>query len=242
MSKLSDMQAFLKPGERLDDLQLKDLFIIQDPRAFCFGIDAVLLSNFVQIQPGEKAADLCTGNGILPLLLSAKTECAHITGLEIQPGAFELAVRNLEMNGLGDRITIIKGDVKEASAILGKASMEVVVSNPPYIPAQRGLLNPDSPKALARHELEMDFEDLARESAALLKEGGRFYLVHRPQRLVEIFVTLRKYKLEPKRMQMVHPFLLHEANLVLLEAKKGGGQQLITMEPLIIEGAKEGEK
>lgn len=222
------------PTERIDDLQRNGLSIIQDTRAFCFGMDAVLLSGFARIPEGGYAVDLGTGNGIIPLLLSAKTRAAHITGLEIQKGAADLAGRSVLMNNLSERISIVEGDIKEASALLGKGRFDTVTSNPPYMKSGGGLKNPDSPKAIARHEIALCFEDLARESSALLKHGGSLYIVHRPLRLAEIFVTLMKYKLEPKTMRMVHPYLGHEANMVLLEARKGSGPELRTLPPLIV--------
>lgn len=224
----------LNPGERIDDLQRNGLYIIQDEDAFCFGMDAVLLSGFVRAPAGSAIVDLGTGNGIIPLLLSAKTGAGHITGFEIQDRAVSLASRSVEMNGLSDRISIVKGDIKEASAVLGRGCFDVVTSNPPYMKEGKGLKNPDAPKAIARHEILMDLEDLIREASRLLKEGGSFYMVHRPLRLPEIITTLKKHRLEPKIMRMIHPYITHEANMVLIGARKGGGPELRTLPPLIV--------
>lgn len=230
----ADRELLLHEGERLDELNRNNLMIIQDPSRFCFGMDAVLLSGFAAVKPGERAMDLCTGNGIIPILLSAKTEGRHFTGLEIQPENVDIANRSVQYNGLEDKIDIVEGDVKTVSEQFGKSVFEVVTCNPPYMIGQHGLTNPDSAKAIARHELLCSFEDVARETAALLVPGGRFYLVHRPFRLAEIIVTLTKYKLEPKRMKLVYPFVDKEPNMVLLECVRGGKSRMQVEAPLIV--------
>lgn len=228
------MTTELKSGERLDDLQRNHLKIIQNPEKFCFGMDAVLLSGFAKVKPGEKVLDLGTGTGIIPLLLSAKTKAGHLTGLEIQPESADMARRSVALNGLEDRIDIVEGDIKEASALFGMAGFDVVTCNPPYMIGQHGLRNPDTPKAVARHEVLCTFEDVAREAARLLRPGGKFYLVHRPFRLAEIIGTLLSHKLEPKRMKLVHPFLDKEPNMVLIEASRGGNSRMTVEPPLIV--------
>lgn len=225
--------GFLKKGERLDDLQ-NGCFVIQDPEKFCFGMDAVLLSGFAAIKKNETVLDLGTGTGILPILLSAKTEGRSFTGLEIQEECVEMARRSVAYNHLGDRIRIVQGDIKEAAGIFGAASFSVVTCNPPYMIGDHGLQNPDRPKAIARHEILCTLEDVARESARVLKERGRFFLVHRPFRLTEIMLTLTKYRLEPKRMQLVYPFVDREPNMVLIEARKGGNSRITVEPPLIV--------
>lgn len=224
----------VKPNERIDDLQRNQLKIIQNPEKFCFGMDAVLLSGFAKVKPGETVLDLGTGTGIIPLLLSAKSEASHLTGLEIQAESADMARRSVAMNGLEDRIRIIEGDIKDASKQLGAAVYDVVTCNPPYMIGQHGLKNPDMPKAIARHEVLCTFEDVARETARLLKPGGKFFLVHRPFRLAEIIGTLLSYKLEPKRMQLVYPFVDKEPNMVLLEASRGGNSRMTVEKPLIV--------
>ena len=187
----------LKDEERLDDLQRNGYQIIQKKDGFCFGMDAVLLSGFAAVKPGEKAIDLGTGTGIIPILLEAKYEGEHYTGLEIQDEVAEMAARSVALNHLEEKVSIVKGDIKEASRLFGAASFDVVTSNPPYMNDAHGLKNPDLPKAIARHEVLCTLDDVAREAAKLLRPGGRFYMVHRPHRLIEIITALTKYKLEP---------------------------------------------
>lgn len=224
----------LNDGERIDDLQRCNLKIIQDPKKFCFGMDAVLLSYFATVRKGERALDLCTGNGILPILLSGKYEGEHFDGIEIQEESANLAVRSINANGIEDRVKVITGDIKQIDTYYDKATFDVVTCNPPYMIDTHGIKNPDSPKAIARHEILCDFTDVASAAAKMLKPGGRLYLVHRPFRLVEIFAILTKYKLEPKRMQMVHPYIDHEPNMVLIEAKLGGKSRLSVEKPIIV--------
>ena len=168
-------EAVLFPGERLDDLQLNGLELIQDPKKFCFGVDAVFLSDFVKIKAGERALDLGTGNGIIPILLSEKTQGRHFTGLEIQNECAEMAQRSVAMNQLEDRVKIVQGDIKEAADIFGAASFDVVTCNPPYMIGQHGLTNPHMPKAIARHEILCTLEDVISQGARVLKDRGRFY-------------------------------------------------------------------
>lgn len=224
----------LNPDERLDDLQRDGYKLIQNTKIFCFGMDAVLLSAFAKVAEGEKALDLGTGNGVIPILLKARTKGSHFTGLEIQDINVDMASRSVRLNHLEDYIDIVQGDIKEASSIFGGASFDVVTTNPPYMNENHGLQNPESHKAIARHEILCTLEDVVREGARVLKPGGSFFMVHRPQRLVEIFELMRKYGLEPKRMRLVHPFLDKPANMVLVEGVRGGRPQLTVMEPLII--------
>ncbi|BCK01864.1 tRNA1(Val) (adenine(37)-N6)-methyltransferase [Anaerocolumna chitinilytica] len=227
-------ESFLLPGERIDELQRNGYKIIQNSKKFCFGMDAVLLSGFAKVKEGEKALDLGTGTGIIPILLEAKTKGEHFTGLEIQEESADMARRSVALNKLEQKISIVTGDIKEAGNLFGAASFHVVTSNPPYMNNLHGLKNPDLPKAIARHEIHCTLEDVVREGARVLKPGGRFYLVHRPFRLIEIINTLTAYKLEPKRMRMVHPFLDKEPNMVLIEAVKGGGSMIKVEPPLIV--------
>lgn len=224
----------LKDEERLDDLQRNGYQIIQKKDGFCFGMDAVLLSGFAAVKPGEKAIDLGTGTGIIPILLEAKYEGEHYTGLEIQDEVAEMAARSVALNRLEEKVSIVKGDIKEASRLFGAASFDVVTSNPPYMNDAHGLKNPDLPKAIARHEVLCTLDDVAREAAKLLRPGGRFYMVHRPHRLIEIITALTKYKLEPKRMKMVHPFVDKEANMVLIEAVRGGKSMIKVEAPIVV--------
>ena len=224
----------LKENERVDELQRNGYKIIQNPEKFCFGMDAVLLSGFVRASKGDKALDMGTGTGIIPILLEAKTECDHLTGLEIQEESADMARRSVRLNGLTDKIDIVTGDIKEAGQLFASASFDIITCNPPYMIGQHGLTNPDAPKAIARHELLCTFEDVAKNAATLLRPGGHFFLVHRPFRLAEIMTTLVKYKLEPKRMQLVYPYVDKEPNMVLLEAVRGGKSRMTVEKPLIV--------
>lgn len=234
IKKYSNEEDYLKPGERVDELHRNNYKIIQNTKKFCFGMDAVLLSGFAKVLPGEKVLDLGTGTGIIPILLEAKTEGKHFTGLEIQEESADMARRSVSLNGLKDKVDIVTGDIKEAASIFGAASFEVVTSNPPYMTHNHGLVNPGEAKAIARHEILCSLEDVIREAAKTLKPNGRFYLVHRPFRLAEIINTLTSYKLEPKRMKLVYPYVDKEPNMVLLECVKGGKSRLTVEAPLIV--------
>lgn len=228
------MKIELYEGERIDELQRNGYGIIQNRDGFCFGMDAVLLSGFARVREKERALDLGTGTGIIPILLSAKTKGEHFTGLEIQAKSVDMARRSVLLNDLADRISIVEGDIKEAASIFGRASFDVVTSNPPYMTGKHGLLNPQEPKAVARHEVLCTLEDVVGQASALLKENGRFYLVHRPFRLAEIMAAMIKHRLEPKRMRLVYPFADKEPNMVLLEGLKGGKSRITVEKPLIV--------
>lgn len=224
----------LYPGERLDELQRNGYVIIQDPKRFCFGMDAVLLSGFAQVKPGEKVLDLGTGTGIIPILLEAKTEGKSFTGLEIQPESADMARRSVELNHLDSKINIVTGDIKDASKYFGASSFDVVITNPPYMVNSHGLKNAQDAKTVARHEVLCNLEDIIRESAKLLPPKGRFYMVHRPFRLSEILCMMTKYGIEPKRMKLVYPYIDREPNMVLLEGLRGGHSRMTIEKPLIV--------
>ena len=228
------MQITIKENERIDDLQRNGYRIIQDSDRFCFGMDAVLLSGFATAKKGDKVLDLGTGTGIIPILMEAKTEAEHLTGLEIQPESADMAERSVKLNHLEDKISIVTGDIKEAQTLFPKASFQVVTSNPPYMIGQHGLVNPHGEKAIARHEILCTLEDVVENAAALLVPGGHFYMVHRPFRLAEIITTLTKHRLEPKRMQLVHPYIDKEPKMVLIEAVRGGKSRMQVEKPLIV--------
>lgn len=228
------MTIELRENERLDELQRNGYRIIQNPQKFCFGMDAVLLSGFARVKKGDHVLDLGTGTGIIPILMEAKTEAAHLTGLEIQVESADMARRSVKLNHLQDKITIVQGDIKEAGTLFGAASFDVVTCNPPYMIGQHGLKNPDAPKAIARHEILCTLRDVVSQAGKVLKPGGNFYMVHRPFRLAEILAALQEYRLEPKRMQLVYPFVDKEPNMVLLEANRGGKPRMTVEKPLII--------
>ena len=224
----------LKSDERLDDLQINGYEIIQHPGKFCFGMDAVLLANFACVKQKECALDLGTGTGIIPILLTAKTEGMHFTGLEIQEESADMARRSVVHNHLEEKVDIVTGDIKEAAELFGPASFDVITTNPPYMIGHHGIENPSDAKAIARHEVLCDLNDILRESARILKPRGRFYMVHRPFRLAEILSKMIQVGIEPKRMRMGHPFVHKEPNMVLIEGMRGANSRMRVEPPLIV--------
>ncbi len=221
-------------NERIDDLQINGRRIIQSPDRFCFGMDAVLLSGFAKVKKGESVLDLGTGTGILPILLDAKTVGGHFTGLEIQPESADMARRSVILNNRQDKIDIVTGDIKNALNIFGTASFDVIVTNPPYMNQNHGITNPESPKAIARHELLCSLEDVIRQTGSLLKVNGRMYMVHRPFRLPDIMELMNECGIEPKKMRFVHPYVDREPSMVLIEGVRGGNRRLTVEKPLVI--------
>lgn len=228
------MNPNLKENERLDSLQRNGYYIIQNPEKFCFGMDAVLLSGFAKAKEGDRVLDMGTGTGIIPILMEAKTPASKLVGLEIQAESADMARRSVALNGLEHKIQIVEGDIKEAASIFGAASFDVVTCNPPYMIGQHGIQNPDAPKAIARHEVLCTLEDVISQTAKLCKPGGHFYMVHRPFRLAEIISLMVQYRLEPKRMQLVYPYVDKEPNMVLIEGVRGGKSRMTVEKPLIV--------
>lgn len=228
------MTIKLQENERIDDLERNGYQIIQNPDKFCFGMDAVLLSGFAKVKPQAQVLDMGTGTGIIPILLEAKTQAAHLTGLEIQEESADMARRSVLLNHLENKIDIVTGDIKEADSLFKAASFDVITCNPPYMIGQHGITNPDAPKAIARHEILCTLDDVVRNAATLLKPGGNFCMVHRPFRLAEIISVMTKYKLEPKRMRLVYPFINKEPNMVLIEGCRGGKPRMTVEKPLIV--------
>jgi tRNA1(Val) A37 N6-methylase TrmN6 len=225
----------LKGDERLDYLLAENLRIIQSPSVFAFSLDAVLLSKFVYV-PIQKGniIDLCSGNGVIPLFLSTRTK-GIITGVEIQERLYDMAIRSIEYNGLQNRLHMIHGDIKEATSKLGTGKFDVVTCNPPYFPTpSTGEMNENQHLAIARHEIFCTLEDVIRVSSLLVKQGGKVAMVHRPGRLLDILSLMRKYRLEPKRIQFVYPKIGKEANTLLIEGIKDGGPDLKILPPLFV--------
>lgn len=228
------MEITLKENERIEDLQCKGLKIIQNKKWFCFGMDAVLLTNYCDIKNSSKIVDLGTGTGIIPILLSGKRNYSKAYGVEIQAEVAEMAERSVKLNNLQDKIEILNIDLKDALEYLDAGSFDAVISNPPYKLNNTGIINPDDKKAISRHEIKCTLEDVISTASQLLKQYGRFYMVHRPDRLADIMCFLRKYKLEPKQIRFVHPKVKAKPNMILIRASKNGNPELKFDPPLYI--------
>ena len=225
----------LKENERIDDLEFEDLKIIQNTKGFCFGIDSVLLSDFAKnIKKNYTIVDLGTGTGIISILLSKKTEAKKIYGIELQEEVCDMASRSVLLNNLQDKIEIINKNIKNISDTLGINVCDVVVTNPPYKKYGTGLLNEDDSKIISRHEKECTLEDVIKQSFKILKDKGLFYMVHRPDRLVDIIYLMRKYKIEPKEIRIVYSNIKSKAVLVLIKGIKNAGEELKVLSPLYI--------
>jgi len=222
----------LKPGERIDDLQLEGLKIIQDKERFCFGMDAVLLSDFAKTHKGDKVLDLCTGTGVIPLLMTEKSNASHFTAVEIQPESADMAKRSVELNNLSEKIEVLNADIKDLPAMYKGEAFNVITVNPPYMSA--GLQNAGEAKNIARHEIFCNLKDVLNVSARLLMFKGSFFMVHRPNRLAEILREMSAAGIEPKRMRLVYPYFNKEPNMVLIEGLKGGKSDMRIEPPLIV--------
>lgn len=221
---------------RLDELSQWGIKILQSPKKFCFGIDAVLLADYAKnsIRKNQKIFDLGTGTGIIPLLMCASNKDADYTAIEIQEESALMAQKSVELNNLQDKIKIIQGDIKDIPLKFPANCAKIVTSNPPYMINEHGKQNPSDCKAIARHEVLCNLEDVVKAASHLLASEGHFFMIHRPFRLSEIFVILTKYKLEPKRMRLVLPHADEEPNLVLIEAVKGARPRITVEKPLIV--------
>ena len=229
------MEIQLKESERIDDLQLKGLKLIQDTNGFCFGIDAVLLANFAKVKRGANVADLGTGTGIISILIAGKSEAKKIVGVEIQEEVYEMATRSVKLNNLEDRVQIVNADIKTIDKELEVHGYHVVTSNPPYMHMD-GIKNPNDKKAISRHEVKCNLEDVIRAASRLTMPKGKFFMIHRPTRLVDIIELGRKYRLEPKQLQFIHPRANKAPNLVLVEFVKDGRPELKILDPLYVYG------
>ncbi len=226
--------VIIHDNERIDDLQYKGLMLIQDPEAFCFGIDAVLLANYAKASAGDTVVDMGTGTGVIPILMSGKTDAERLIGIEIQEQSAEMALRSVALNGLQGRVEIIKEDICNLPDVIPKGSVDVVTCNPPYMIEDHGLHGDTDARTIARHEVLCKLDNVANAAASMLKTGGYFYMIHRPFRLAEIMVTLVKYRLEPKRMRFVYPYIDKEPTMVLIEARRDGKARVTVEKPLIV--------
>lgn len=225
----------LLPNERADDLLRDNLKIIQSDEVFAFSMDAVLLARFCSVPARGRIMDLCTGNGVVPMLVSTRTR-AELWGVEIQERLADMAARGVALNGLEERIHILRGDLKEIHKTVGTGTYDLVTVNPPYMPVTAGEQNVNVHFAAARHEIYCTLEDVIAACSRLVKYGGKVAMVHRPTRLVDILTLMRQYKIEPKRLRFVHPKAGEEANMVLVEGIREGKPDLRLLPPLIVYG------
>lgn len=229
------MEIILKDNERIDDLQLNNLKIIQNKDGFCFGIDAVLLSDFAKdIRNNSKVLDLGTGTGIVSILLCEKTKLSKIYGIDIQKDVCDMASRSIRLNKLENKFEIINTNIKNLKEFFEDNSFDAIVSNPPYKKDNTGLKNESETKLISRHEITASLEDFISVSSRLLKNNGNIYMVHRPERLSDLFYLLKKYNLEPKKLRLVQSYTNSKPKLILVKATKNAKSFLNIEEPLII--------
>lgn len=225
----------LLENERIDDLEYKGLKIIQNKDGFCFGVDSILLTDFAkEIKEGSKVIDLGTGTGIIGILLSKKINLSKIIGVEIQKEVYEMAKKSIKLNQLEEKFEIINANIKELQEKIQMNTFDAVVTNPPYKKIGTGITNENNKKLISRHEITATLEDFIKITNRLLKDNGSLYMVHRPDRLVDIIENLRKFKLEPKKIKFVYPSVGKEANLVLIKATKNAKPFLKIEKPLYI--------
>lgn len=229
-------KSFLKENERIDDLQLKDLQIIQNTKKFCFGMDAVLLADFAakSIKKDTRVMDLGTGTGIIPLLVYGRTEVEQIVGLEIQSEMVEMAKRSMMLNDVEDTIQIIQADLKAPPSQVLPNDYDVIICNPPYMVYKSGLINPTQAKAVSRHEILCTLEDVLTTAKKYLKSKGKFYMIHRSERLVDVLSMMRRFDLEPKTIRFIHPSTQQAPNLLLVMGIKGGNAHTKIEKPLYV--------
>lgn len=228
------IMSLIKTDETLDDLQLKGIHIIQKKEGFRFGIDAVLLANFAKVKRNATIIDLCSGTGIIPFIIKGKSQCGAIRGVEIQGEFVEMASRTAQYNNFSQEIKFIEGDLKDKELLKSLGRVDIVTVNPPYKLYSSGILNESDKSAIARHEVCCTLEDVIIAARALLKDNGKFFMVHRPDRIVDIFTLMRKYKIEPKRIRFVHPKPGKAPNILLVEGQRDGGAFLKIEDPLYV--------
>ena len=220
--------------KRCDDLGINNLKLIQDDELFCFGTDSVLLSDFAKGKTGDTVVDLCSGNGVIPILMSAKTKAKKFYAVEIQKCSFELLEENIELNNLGGKIEGICADIKDILKYFKSGSVDVVTCNPPYMNKGAGFLNPDDSLAIARHEIKTNLSGVIEAAASILKFGGKFYMVHRADRLCDIISYLREKNIEPKKIAFIHPSPEREPKLILVEGMYGAKPSLKIEKPIYV--------
>ncbi len=231
------MEIKLKENERIDDLEIKNMKIIQNKDGFCFGIDSVLLSDFAkEIKDNSKVVDLGTGTGILGILLCAKTNLKEILGVEIQEEVANMAQRSIELNNLKNRFKILNDNIKniEKNNINLRNNFDYVVTNPPYKKLNTGKINENEKKLISRHELTANLDDFIKTASFLLKDKGTLFMVHRPERLVDILEKMRKEKIEPKELKFIYPKINKEPNLILIKGVKNANPFLKIDKPLYV--------
>lgn len=229
------MDIELKENERIDDLEFKDLKIIQNKDGFCFGIDAVLLSDFAKnIKKNSMVLDLGTGTGIISILLCGKTNLKKIVGVEVQKEVYDMACRSVKLNNLEDKFEVINENILNLENVFDCNKFDVIVTNPPYKKQNTGIINDEKKKVISRHEVLANLEDFIRISSKLLKDKGEFYMVHRPERIVDIFSLMKKYKIEPKEIRLVFSNEKNPPKMVLIKGVRNGGEYLKFRENLYI--------
>lgn len=230
---LERAQAELQEGERLDDLEYKGLRLIQRRDGYCFTSDAVLLANSVRVRKGGAVVDLGTGSGVIALLIAAKTDAGKIWGVELQEEVAQLARRNVRVNGMEDRIGILVGNTADMPRLIGKETADVVVSNPPYFPLQSGQVRENFGAALSRHESVCKLSEWVASAAALLRFGGRLFMIHKCERLAEVMTAMTNADVAPKRVTLIYPKRGKNPDTFLVEGKKGA-QAGMTVSELIV--------
>ena len=228
------MEVNIGKDESIDDLQLNGLQLIQKEQGFRFGVDAVLLSHFANVKKKHRVIDLCTGTGIVSFLVYGKYKPKEVIGLEIQDDMVEMANRSSKLNDTSDIVKFVQGDLKDKALLDSLGRFDVVTVNPPYKLNNAGILNPNDKLAIARHEIMCNLEDVIVSARRLLKDNGRMFIVHRPERLADIFGLMRKYKIEPKRVRLVQPNTKKAPNIVLVEGQRDGGAFLKWEETLYV--------
>ena len=220
--------------ERIDELNGRGYRIIQDTKGFCFGLDAVLLSAFCIVSNGDQVLDLGTGTGVIPILLEAKTNGGHFTGLELQSEVADMAARSVKLNHIEEKVDIVNGDIRDIKSIFSGSTFDVVTGNPPYKTVSSGLISPNEKKAISRTEVKCTLDDFVGGATYALKPGGRFYMVHRPERMADIYRTFAKYGLGVRYVRYVHPFRDANANLVLIEGIRGAKNNITVLAPMTV--------